>query len=232
MNKTIQTIFLVVAFLISAALGYFIVGELGQGHNPSVEPGEETVSSEAATPSSVPRVLEVDTPAYQQKTGLYAFQARGEGNDIVFYLADEHGEVVKNSAQHTTVAFFEVPPTASGIYFVYVVDADNNHSEMVKVEGCKPRAVAVVNKVSASDLQTILSSKDTQRARKELDGRISPSCRFNCSGLSGDEESPTSYVEVISRLKRSWESISITGVDYDAQGRIRAVNLAVTQKAQ
>ena len=234
MNKTIQTILLVVAFLLSAALGYFIVGKLGKGN---VEPMESTVEEETTvveTPvsSSGPRVLEVDVPSYHQNTGLYSFQARGDGNDIVFYLADEKGDIIKSSAQHTTVAVYEVAPTASGVYYVCAVDADNNRSEMVKVEGCKVKAVAVVNKVSAADLFSLLSSKDTQRARKELDGRIAPSCKFICSGLSEDEDPPTSYVEIISRLKRSWESITISSVDYDAQGRIKSVNMAVTQKQQ
>ena len=238
MNKTIQTILLILAFLASAALGYVLVGALAQNSPASVTPevsGEEVEDAEVpetAVYTAGPRVIEVDPPAYQAKTGLYMFRARGEGNDIVFYLADNNHSTVKNSAQRTTDAFFEVPPTQSGVYYVYVVDAENRQSEFVKVEGCTPKAMPTVQKVSASELHSLLSAKNTAAARSALDGRIAPSCKFNCQGLSEAEEAPTSYVEVISRLKRSWESISITGVDYDAQGRIRSVNMTVTQKQQ
>lgn len=230
MNKTIQIILLILSFLASAALGYFLVGKLGQGH-ADVSGGEkEAVESEQVVSNqAAPRVLEVDTPVYQPKTGLYIFRARGEGKDIVFYLADANGAVIKNSAQHTTDAVFEVPPVPSGIYQVYVVDDENRQSEMVKVQGCVPQAVVQVNKVTVEELSSILSAKNTGAARSALDGRIAPGCQFNCKGLSELEENPTSYVEIISRLKRSWASIVINGIDYDAQGRVRVVDITVTQ---
>ena len=232
MNKTIQTILLVLSFLACAALGYFLAGRLGQ-ERPEVTVERNNAAVEAEQPAEsaapAPRVLEVDKPEYQQKTGLYVFRARGEGKDIVFYLADANGAVIKDFAQHTTDAVFEVPPVPSGVYNVYVVDADNRHSEMVKVEGCTPKAVAQVKKVTVEELSSLLSAKNTSAARSALDGRIAPGCRVNCPGLSEAEENPTSYVEIISRLKRSWASINITGLDYDAQGRIRSVNLTVTQ---
>ena len=232
MNKTIQTSILVFAFLLSVLVGYILVGRLVEGRS-----GTEDAEKEMTVPDGsnlAPRVMEVETPEYQAKTGLYSFRARGEGNDIVFYLADSNQNLVKNSAQHTTDALFEVEPTASGIYYVYVVDATNRHSEMVKVEGCSPRAVASVKKVTRDELMEVLMeaarSKDTNPARKKLDGRISPSCKYICQGLAEEEKAPISYVEIISRLKRSWASIAITGIDYDANGRVKSVDIVVTQK--
>ena len=95
-----------------------------------------------------------------------------------------------------------------------------------------PKQVASVKKMEQAELASLFNNKDSNAARTALNGRVAPNCKLSCTGLNEDEPAPASLYEVINRLKRSWESVNITNISYDSQGRISSVSLDVKQKQQ
>ena len=239
MNKTIQTILLILSFIVCAALGYYLVGYLdgkntpAQGRVDSAESEQaEQAQDEAPAVKGTLQISEIETPIYRPGTGLYQIYARAEGDGIVFHLADENKNVLNEYDQRTSEAMFEVQPTKSGKYYVFVSDGSGRLSEYYLVTGCVPKQTAAVKKVEIGELASLLNGRDANAAKSALNGRIAPNCRLNCTGLAEEEPAPGSVYEVINRLKRSWESISITGINYDSQGRISSINIDVKQKQQ
>ena len=235
MNKSLQTILLVLLFAVSAALGYYLAGFAARpGNEETSLPGEEVREPAAAAASGKPRIVDIETPSYKAATGLYLFRASAVGNNVTFHLTDRNKKILHQYDQRTSDAVFEVPPTATGQYYLYVEDAAGQFSEMHLISGCVQPKAASVKKVSEGELSALLNGKDAKAARQALEGRIAPGCRYLCTGLNTEnsEENPSSYVEIINRLKRSWESISISGIQYDSQGRISSVSIQVKQKQQ
>lgn len=239
MNKTIQTILLVLLFIVCAALGYYLVGSLGgkrtavpENEEKEMAGQEEPVREQASSAAGALRISEIDTPSYQTNTGVYLFRAHADGNGIVFHLTDNNKVVLNEYDQRTTDAIFEVPPTKSGNYYVFVEDASGQRSEYYLVSGCVPKQVASVKKMEQAELASLFNNKDSNAARTALNGRVAPNCKLSCTGLNEDEPAPASLYEVINRLKRSWESVNITNISYDSQGRISSVSLDVKQKQQ
>ena len=239
MNKTIQTILLILSFVVCAALGYYLVGYLdgkntpAQGAVDSVVPEQaEPAQEQAPAVKGTLQVSEIEAPVYRPGTGLYQIYARAEGDGIVFHLADENKNVLNDYDQRTSEAMFEVQPTKSGKYYVFVSDATGRLSEFYLVTGCVPKQTASVKKVEIGELASLLNGKDANAAKNALNGRIAPNCKLHCTGLAEEEPAPGSVYEVINRLKRSWESVSITGINYDTQGKISSISLDVKQKQQ
>jgi hypothetical protein len=96
------------------------------------------------------------------------------------------------------------------------------------ISGCE--VVSIKNKVTASEFQSLLLSKDENNANKLLKGRINnASVSYRFTGINEDEPQPRSYTEIINRLKMgTWSSIQITSVGYDSQGRLNSANITVT----
>ena len=149
-----------------------------RGHNEVILDNELrpgfTASSESTvnSSSSAIAITNISTPNYNDNNKTYSFLVSADGLVGEFVLINEAGEYIMSNSNGN---FDSVPPTATGVYYVYAKDPFGAKTKECEVTGC----IFKVQKVSASELNRILNSGDSNEAIKaNFRNRIAPGCRF------------------------------------------------------
>lgn len=243
MNKTL--IYSLIAGITSLATGYLTGGLIFSSRGESSGVSVSSVSSAKMQdkpdntsnqiPNSVPagssnvitrdidqapKIESISTPVADKTGQNFSFTVKASGQDLSYWLLDENQSRVISGPNKS--AYYYVSASTSGIYYVYVTDINGNKSEIKRVSGCK---IVKVDKVTVQELSQILNSRSGWESIKS---RVSPGLHFTFDGLSDDESTPASYLEIFNRLNMgSWSSVDVLSVNYSANGLLTSARIKV-----
>ena len=178
---------------------------------PSSDIAQTMNNNLGATLASTPEITSVSTPVYDSASNTYSFKVTATGQALTYTLADTK----KKDLQSNGSGDFRVQPSASGKYYVYVTDSFGNKSDYKEVKGCyRP-----VKKITKEEFQQVLNSGRSQNAiDADFSNRVSSGCRYEFVGISGDEDSPKSYNEIIHRIRmKTWSSVTVLSVTHNSE---------------
>lgn len=179
------------------------------------------------------RVVKLDTYFYNL-VGIKA--SVPDGSDMVFHLESVSDPAY--SVSSSSPSFTEVPPSASGVYRLTVVNTVKGVSAgPYEIKGftiCKP-----IEKLSAEQLAEIYQSGNWEANRNILESKFRPSGKRNIdykityNGMdtsSEINELPATHQGVMQKFKTgAWSTLTITEVEYDALGYIVSINIHYTK---
>ena len=176
----------------------------------------------ATNSANMPVIEHISTPEYNESTAKYTFVVNANMGGLTYVLCNGKQEEI----QTQTSREFKVPGISGGKYFVYVKDVQGNKSDYYPVEGCW----IMMKKISAGELQDVLNSGNSSTAQSaDFKNRVASNCRYVFSGRDEAEgDAPSSYNEIINRVKmRTWSSISVLSVSYNARGQLSKASIQV-----
>lgn len=177
----------------------------------SPETGQTPGTKLEAEQPTLPEILSVSDPEYNEAGKTYSFQIVASGESLTYTVADAK----KRDLQSNKTGDFTVQPSATGKYYVYITDSFGNKSDYVEVKGC----YRLVEKVTKDELESIFNSGKSQDAiDADFANRISSGCRYEFVGINEDETPPGSYNEIINRIRmKTWSSVTILSVSHNSE---------------
>lgn len=145
MNRGLQISLLIVTFVISTGVGYYVSDMLfGETAEPSTPAVETPAVVEEPELSPIPEIIDVTTPEWVEGEKKYKFKVMAEvenGNELKYYLYTD--EYYKSESDSNYDGVFYVMGSDSGTYYLKVannVTRDPDHVRRRVITDCDKRA--------------------------------------------------------------------------------------------
>ena len=222
MGKGLQIALMALLYVASAAGGYFVYG--------AIESSGVLHASEVQV-SHVPEILSAPTPE-RQTDGKYRLMvdAYVESNEMLEYLV--YSDTLMQPVYHSADGIFEdIPGITSATYYVSVKNTVTlDQSGFLEVKGfTKPEAAPQkFRKITAAEIEMIV--RDWEKAPSQFNQSFAPDFILNLVGVESNGRVKTVFDMAQQIELRRWTSVTVTGISYDGQHRIKSLTVQVTPK--
>lgn len=234
MNKGLQIVLLVLLFLVSGAVGYFLEDILLGDKVVAEAAVEQPVAEPAAardTVSTVPVILkDAITAPKRAENGTYGFsvQATVESAHQLKYILYKDEACTQELTGNLSGVFTDIPAAAAKTYYLRAQNvATGDFSEVCPVEGFVQ--LQMYKKITKAELDQMFNVvKEYERVPKDFLSRISGSLKITANGLSQDARQITKIAQIFNNLSVGvWQSVVVEDIRYDAQGRMNVLIIKV-----
>lgn len=173
MNRGLQISLLIVTFVISTGVGYYVSDMLfGETAEPSTPAVETPAVVEEPELSPIPEIIDVTTPEWVEGEKMYKFKVMAEvenGNELKYYLYTD--EYYKFECDSNSDGVFYVMGSDSGTYYLKVANNEKRDPDNVArrvITDCDKRAPQPVQ----SNVKPLTESQVENSINNTTDGYV------------------------------------------------------------